>query len=153
MIEAYLEEFKGVDGVELYLKVNYPSWHPIPGKPRQDLRDLVGSLRQKTGSKAAIVIDEDMGTRTGVVHLIDSCNVYISTDTASTSPISEARVRQRLVIIPDGLGIGRIGVCIAVDPHAKSELTQEMLQYQPHHKGAFMPRLHVEDVRRAMRSA
>ena len=52
-----------------------------------------------------------------------------------------------------GLGLGRVGVCIAVDPHAKSELTQEMLLYQPHHKGAFMPQLHVKDVRLAMRSA
>ncbi|MGO9021210.1 MAG: glycosyltransferase family 4 protein [Syntrophobacteraceae bacterium] len=153
LIEAYLEEFKGEHHVELYLKVNYPSWHPIPGKPRQDLLNLVGSLRQKTGSEAAIVIDENMGTRTGIVHLIDSCSVYISTDTASTSPISEARVRQRMVIIPDGLGLGRIGVCIAVDPHARSELSQEMLLYQPHHKGAFMPQLHVKDVRRAMRTA
>jgi glycosyltransferase involved in cell wall biosynthesis len=153
LIEAYLEEFKGNENVELYLKVNYPSWHPIPGKPKQDFHDLIASLRQKTSSEAAIVVDENMGTRTGIVHLIDSCNVYISTDTAPTSPISEARVRQRMVIIPEGLGLGRVGVCIAMDPHAKSELTQEMLLYQPHHKGAVMPQLYVGDVRRAMRSA
>ena len=153
LIEAYLAEFQGNENVELYLKVNYPSWHPIPGKPRQDLHNLVNSLRQRTGSEAKIIIDEDLGTRTGIVNLIDSSNVYISTDTAPTSPISEARVRQRMVIIPDGLGLGRVGVCIAVDPNAKSELTQEMLLYQPHHKGAFMPQLHVKDVRLAMRSA
>jgi glycosyltransferase involved in cell wall biosynthesis len=153
LIEAYLAEFKGNESVELYLKVNYPSWHPIPGKPRQDLHNLVNSLRQRTGSEAKIIIDENLGTRTGIVNLIDSCNVYISTDTASTSPISEARVRQRMVIIPDGLGLGKVGVCIAVDQHAKSQLTQEMLLYQPHHKGAFMPQLHVKDVRLAMRSA
>lgn len=153
LIEAYLEEFKGSESVELYLKVNYPSWHPVPGKARQDLHNLVSSLRRRTVSEAKIIIDENLGTRTGIVNLIDSCNVYISTDTASTSPISEARVRRRMVIIPDGLGLGRVGVCIAVDKDAKSELTQEMLLYQPHHKGAFMPQLHVKDVRFAMRSA
>jgi len=153
LIEAYLEEFKGNGSVELYLKVNYPSWHPVPGKPRQDFHNLVDALRKKTGSEAAIVIDEDLGTRSGIVRLIDSCNVYISTDTAATSPISEARVRHRLIIIPEGLGLGNVGVCIAVDPDAKTPITEEMLLYQPHHKGASMPQLHVNDVRRAMRRA
>ena len=153
LIEAYLEEFKGNDGVELYLKVNYPSWHPIPGRPARDLRDLIDSLRRKTGSEAAIVIDEDMGTRIGILHLIDSCHVYVSTDTASTSPISEARVRRRVVVFPDGLGLGKFGVRIAVDPEAKTELTREMLLYQPHHKNSAMPGLHVADVRRALRTA
>ena len=82
LIEAYLEEFKEHENVELYLKVNYPSWHPVPGKPRQDLRDLVTSLRRKTGSLAPIIIDEELGNRSDIVRLIDSCNVYISTDTA-----------------------------------------------------------------------
>ena len=69
LIEAYLEEFKGNGNVELYLKVNYPSWHPIPGRPKQALHNLVSSLRQKAGSEAAIVIDEELGTRMGIVHL------------------------------------------------------------------------------------
>lgn len=156
LIEAYLEEFKGDENVELYLKVNYPSWHPVPGKPRQDLHELVGHLRRKTGSRAAIVLDEEIGTRKGIVHLIDNCNAYISTDTASTAPISEARVRQRMVIMPEGTGLvmpADYHVPIPVDPNAKFPLTQDMLLYQPHHKGAFMPQLYVEDVRSAMRCA
>jgi glycosyltransferase involved in cell wall biosynthesis/Flp pilus assembly protein TadD len=153
LIEAYLEEFKSDENVELYLKVNYPSWHPIPGKPRQDFHDLVSSLRQKTGSPARIVIDEDLGTRTGIVRLIDSCNAYVSTDTATTAPVSEARVRQRMVIIPEGLGLGMPpDQVISVDPNASFPLTEGMLLYQPHHKGASMPQLHVQDVRKAMRN-
>jgi len=156
LIGAYLEEFKGNSNVELYLKVNYPSWHPIPGRPRQDLLDLVGSLRRETGSEAAIIIDEDLGTRLGIVHLMDSCNAYVSTDTTSTAPISEARVRQRLLVMPEGIGLSvppELYSPIAVDPDAKFPLTEEMLLYQPHHRGAFMPRLHVRDVRQALRRA
>lgn len=156
LIEAYLEEFKGNGNVELYLKVNYPSWHPMPGKPRQDLLDLVDSLRRKTGSEETILIDEELGARSGILHLMDGCHAYVSTDTVSTAPMSEARVRQRMLICPEGLGLGLTDAMyspIAVDPDARFPLTQEMLQYQPHHKGAFMPQLHVKDVRRALRSA
>jgi|WetSurMetagenome_2_1015567.scaffolds.fasta_scaffold00092_33 GT2 family glycosyltransferase/glycosyltransferase involved in cell wall biosynthesis/tetratricopeptide (TPR) repeat protein len=153
LIEAYLEEFGDNGNVELYLKVNYPSWHPVPGKPRQDLHELINSLRLKTGSEAAIIIDEDLGTRSSIVHLMDSCNVYVSTDTASTSPISEARVRQRMVVVPEDIGLGEIGVSIKVDPLAKGQISDDMLLYQPHHKGAFMPLLNVQDVRNALRCA
>jgi tetratricopeptide (TPR) repeat protein len=156
LIEAYLEEFKHNENVELYLKVNFPSWHPVPGKPRQDLFDLVASLRRMTGSEASIIVDEDIGTRKGIAQLIDSCNVYISTDTSLTAPINEARVRERMVIIPDDLGFGAPHdwfVPIRVDPNAKTPMTIEMLSYQPYHKGAFMPLLHGEDVRRALREA
>jgi glycosyltransferase involved in cell wall biosynthesis/tetratricopeptide (TPR) repeat protein len=156
LIEAYLEEFRGESSVELYLKVNFPSWHPIPGRPRQDLYELVRSLQAKTGSSAAIRIDEELGTRRGIVDLMDSCSTYVSTDTASTAPISEARARQRLVIAPEGLGLDGFSDCsvvIPVDPDAKTQLTPEMLLYQPHHKGTAMPMLHVHDVRAALRRA
>ncbi|MGC9196056.1 MAG: glycosyltransferase [Syntrophobacteraceae bacterium] len=154
LIEAYLEEFRQTDNVELYLKVNYPFWHPMPGKPRQDLLALISSLRKKTRSEAKIIVDEDLGTRTGILNLIDSCNAYISTDTAATAPISEARVRQRMVIIPEDLNLGEIGIQISIDPGAgKIPLTREMLLYEPNHKGGFLPRLHVKDVRSAMRRA
>jgi len=153
LIEAYLEEFKDNENVELYLKVNYPSWHPVPGKPRQDLCELINSLRLKTGSQTPITADEELGTRAGILRLMDSCNVYVSTDTAATAPIAEARVRRRQVILPDGLGLGDTFVTIPVDPHARFPLTQDMLQYQPHHKDAFMPRLYVKDVRSALHRA
>jgi glycosyltransferase involved in cell wall biosynthesis len=156
LIEAYLEEFHGDKNVELYLKVNYPSWHPVPGKPRLDLLNLVEALRRKTGSEAAIIIDEDLGTRHGIVRLIDSCNVYVSTDTAHTAPVSEAIVRERLTIFPAGLGVylpDTHFISIPADPAAKTPLTPEMLLYQPHHRDTFMPRLQVSDVRNAMRRA
>ncbi|MBI5579455.1 MAG: glycosyltransferase [Deltaproteobacteria bacterium] len=155
LIEAYLEEFKRTENVELYLKVNYPLWHPVPGKPRQDLLDLVASLRRKTGSEASIILDEDFGTRSGIARLIDSCNAYVSTDTASTAPVGEARVRQRMVILPEGVldMSPECYVAIPIDPHARIPLTQEMLLYQPNHKGSSMPLLHVQDVRNAMRRA
>ncbi|MDR3570179.1 MAG: glycosyltransferase [Syntrophobacteraceae bacterium] len=158
LIEAFFEEFRSEENVELYFKVNYPFWHPVPGKPGEDLHELVATLRRKTGSQAPVVIDEELGTRAGIVRLMDSCNVYVSTDTAATAPISEARARRRMVIAPEGVG-SVLGLepdhyfGIAEDPDAKFILTEQMLQYQPHHKGAFMPRLHVGDVRDAMRRA
>ncbi len=163
LIEAYLEEFKGNDGVELFFKVNYPSWHPQPGKPRRDLLGLVENLRQKTGSDAAITINDDLGRRMDIVKLMDSCSAYISTDTCPTAPISEAWARQRMIIMADGLGYFQTTsgnelptepyIGIAVDPDARYELTKDMLMYQPHHKDTFMPKLHVKDVRTAMRRA
>ncbi len=69
LIEAFLAEFREEESAELYLKVNYPSWHPVPGQPQRDLRQLIQSLRQKTGSKARIVIDEELGTR------LDICRI------------------------------------------------------------------------------
>ncbi len=155
LVEAYLEEFNGNEKVELCLKVNYPSWHPVPGKPREDLHNLISHLRQRTASAAKVTIDEDLGTRTGILHLIDSCNVYVSTDTASTAPVSEARVRRRMVVLPEDLGLmpAECYVPIPVDPNSKVPLTQDILLYQPHHKGTFMPQLHVGDVRKAMRCA
>jgi len=154
LVEAYLEEFKADANVELYLKVNYPTWHPVPEKPRQDLFNLIESLRLKTGSSAAIRVDEELGTRMDIVRVIDSCNAYVSTDTAPTAPISEARARERFLVMPEGLGLQMPADWyspIAVDPNCKTALTPEMLFYQPHHKEAFMPGLHVEDVRRALR--
>ena len=155
LIEAYLEEFNSSDNVELYLKVNYPSWHPVPGKPKQDLYELVKALRNKTCSKARIIVDEDIGTRLGIVKLIDSCNVYVSTDTALTAPVAEAAVRRRMVIIPENLTNmpSECYIAIPIDPHAKILLTQEMLMYQPNHRGSSMPLLHVSDVRKALRRA
>ena len=154
LIEAYLEEFGHVENVELYLKANYPFWHPVRGKPRQDLLELIGAMRKKTRSEAAIILDDELGARTDIVNLVDSCNAYISTDTAPTVPISEARARRRLVIIPEDFKYGEIGISIPVDPGAgKVRLTREMLLYEPNHKGGSLPRLHVRDVREAMRRA
>jgi len=155
LIEAFLEEFKGTHDVELYLKVTYPSWHPKPGKPRKDLFDLIDSLKTKTNSKAPIIIDEELDTRLGILKLIDSCNTYISTDTAPTAPVSESTARQRMVIVPTGLvnWPPNTALEIPVDPEARKPITQDILEYQPHHSGLFMPVLHVKDVRRSMRQA
>ncbi|MGC8490166.1 MAG: glycosyltransferase [Syntrophobacteraceae bacterium] len=155
LVEAYLEEFREDREVELYLKVNYPSWHPVPGKPRQDLHDLIDSLRQKTGSDAAIILDEDLGTRLGVVRLLDSCNVYVSTDTAHTAPVGEAILRERLTVFPSGVLAFPESCYIPIpnDPAARAPLSPEMLLYQPHHKDALMPRLDLADVRSSLRRA
>ena len=156
LIEAYLSEFTSDDGTELYLKVSYPCWHPTPGKPKEDLTNLICTLRKKTGSDATITIDEELGTRSGILNLIDSCHAYASTDTCPTAPISEARVRNRVLVMPEDLG-QRLGIhndwyiSINVDKNAKFAITREMLQYQPHHK--FMPKLDLKDVRKALRRA
>lgn len=155
LIAAYLSEFKADDNVELYLKVSFPSWHPIVDQPKRDLLNMIDLLRQKTCSDAKITLDEDIGTRLGILNLVDSCNAYVSTDTAPTAPISEARVRKRLLIVPEGffqnLDNGHIG--IKVDPSQTAPMTREMLFYQPNHKGSSMPLIDHRNVRRALRLA
>jgi len=155
LIKAYLEEFKHEPNVELYLKVNYPSWHPVPGKPQKDLYDMITGLRLETGSDVPIIIDDDLGTRRGILDLIDSCNVYVSTDTVSTGPVTEARVRHRLVVVPSEIKMMPKEYYIGIDsdPEYKTLLTQEMLIYQPHHRNAWLPLLKIDDVRKALRDA
>ncbi len=157
LIEAYLAEFKDTSNVELCLKVNYPSWHPVPGQPQKDLRQLIESLRARTGSQAQILLDESLDTRLGICRLIDSCEVYVSTDTCSTAPVGEAFARGRITVIPDGHGAA-LPYCestfvIPVDPKFTRPISEQELLYQPHHRGRQMPLLHVEDVRRTLRAA
>jgi len=155
LIEAFLEEFQDEENVELYLKVNYPIWHPIPGKPKEELHRLIEKLKDKVNSKAAIILDEELGTRLELLELFDSCNTYVSTDTVPTAPIAEARVRNRLVIMPAGVEPDKseMQIEIAVDPDTKIKLTKEMLAYQHQQKGDTMPTLRVNDVRSALRKA
>jgi glycosyltransferase involved in cell wall biosynthesis/tetratricopeptide (TPR) repeat protein len=157
LIEAYLTEFKDTANTELYLKVNYPSWHPVPGQPQRDLRNLIESLRTRTGSSAAIKLDDGLDTRQGICRLIDSCDAYVSTDTSITAPVGEAFVRGKIAIIPDGYGAAlpycEGAVIIPVDPNLKKPITPEMLPYQPHHQGKQMPLLRLQDVRQALRAA
>ncbi len=155
LIQAYLEEFKEEKNVELYLKVSYPPWHPVPGRPQKDLKDLIETCRKNTGSNAGIIIDETLGKRTEILHLMDSCHAYVSTDTAPTAPLGEARIRQRLIIAPQGFDVmpGEFFIGISEDGNRKVRMTPEMLQYQPNHKGGVMPVLRVTDVRAALRKA
>ncbi|HEY4246637.1 MAG TPA: glycosyltransferase [Lacunisphaera sp.] len=157
LIEAFLTEFKDTPDVELYLKVNYPSWHPEPGQPPKDLRRLIETLREKTGSNTSIILDEDLGTRTDICRLIDNCDAYASTDTTLTAPVGEAFVRGKITVIPDGYGAAlpycEGALVIPVDPKLSRPMTEEMLKYQPHHRGREMPLLRTDDVRRALRSA
>ena len=157
LIEAFLTEFRDTAGVELFLKVNYPTWHPVPGQPQRDLRCLIEALREKTSSRAAIILDETLGTRLGICQLIDSCDVYVSTDTSVTAPVGEAFVRGKIAVIPDGYGAtlpySQGSVIIPVDPKLAQPMTEEMLQYQPHHRGKQMPLLRLDDVRKALRAS
>ncbi len=155
LIEAFFQEFKDSPNVELYLKVNYPQWHPVPGKPQNDLLNLVATLKQKTRSTASLIIDDDLGTRLEVLNLIDRSNVYISTDTALTAPVFESIARQRLVIVPKGFVSWPPDTVIEipVDPNEKKPITKDILEYQPYQFGQWMPMLHVKDVQQAMRQA
>jgi len=157
LIEAFLAEFAGDETVELYLKVNFPCWHPVPDQPKRDLLELIERLRAQTGSQARIVVDDALGTRRQICELVDACQVYVSTDTAITAPVGEAFVRSRVVVLPDGLG-AKLPLCgstfvIPVDPALQRPITDSELQYQPHHRGQQMPLLRVEDLRRALRTS
>jgi len=156
LIEAYLKEFKHKENIELYLKVSYPSWHPIPGQPELDLQNLITSLRLKTHSDASIVVDCKLGTRKELLELFDNCHAYVSTDTSPTAPVAEARARKRLVITSCGIHSLEDGVThirIKVDPEAKIPVTEEMSRYKHYHKGELMPQLHPIDVQHALRKA
>lgn len=156
MIEAFLTEFSQEENVELYIKVNYPSWHPVPGQPQRDLQQLIAAQQEKTQSRAKVIVDEELGSRQSICRIVDSCHAYVSTDTTSTAPLSEALVRGKIAVVPDGYGArlpDQSIITIPVDPRLKGPITPEMLLYQPHHKGQEMPLLRVDDVRRAMRQA
>lgn len=156
LIEGYLTEFKNNENVELYLKVSYPVWHPIPGKPKEELHNLIKNLRIKTNSEAKIIVDEELGTRLDLIKLIDSCNTYVSADTTPTAPVSEARARNRLVIVPHGINYVEndlIQLEIRVDPNVKMALTDDMLLYGHQQKGDLLPVLFVEEVRKTLRDA
>ena len=157
LIEAYLQEFKGVENVELYLKVSYPSWHPVPTQPKQDLQELIHRLRSSTGSGARILIDEVLDTRLGICRLIDSCDVYVSTDTTSTAPVGEAFARGRVAVFPDGYGVALpcadAAFLIPVERGYSRPMADAELLYQPHHRGKQMPLLRVDDVRYTLRRA
>ncbi len=157
LIEAYLREFNGQDDVELYLKVNYPSWHPTPDQPQRDLRELIERLRRTTGSAAPIRVDESRDTRLGICRLMDSCDAFVSCDTAITAPVGEVFVREKVAVIPEGYGMNlpmsKSVFAIPVNPRLNRPLTEAELLYQPHHRNQPMPLLVVADVRRALRSA
>jgi len=156
LIEAFLLEFRDTPGVELVLKANYPSWHPVAGKPQRDLRELIDGLKARTDSRAEVHLDDSLGTRLGICRLIDSCDFYVSTDTTSTAPISEAHVRGKLTILPESYGhhFGAVaGLYIPEDPGNSMPMTESMLEYQPHHRGTSMPLLRVEDLRSVLRAA
>src|SRR5262249_33551646 len=88
LIRAFFEEFQNETDAELYLKMSYPSWHPVPGKPKKDLQQLIDRLRQQTGSRARVTVDESLGTRLALARLIDSCDAYVSPDTTHTAPVT-----------------------------------------------------------------
>lgn len=155
LIEAFLEEFNDDPDIELYLKVTYPNWHPIEGRPKKDLSSLVENLKKKTSSKAQIIIDDNLGTRTDLINLIDSCNAYVSTDTSLTAPVAEAGIRNRIVILPDSFEIydetDHIGINCAKEENIL--LTEEMLLYLPEHKGEKLSSINKDEIRKSLRKA
>ena len=116
---------------------------------------MIDDLRLQTQSNAKIIIDDDTGTRLGILKLVDSCNAYVSTDTALTATVSEALVRQRLLIVPDTFLLNPDNgyIQIPTDSYKSVPITKEMLLYQPNHKGATIPILNHQDVRLALRQA
>lgn len=166
LIQAFLEEWKGDDRAELYLRVNYPHWHPIPGRPRRDLADLIDRLRRQTGSAAKIIVDEALGTRLDIARLMDSCGAYISLDVSASSPLSEAVFRRKLVVAgadiwsandameDDTLALlPEHAILIPADSNERVVVEGELLQYLPPYKGVSWPKLRVETVRAALRQA
>lgn len=160
LIHAYLEEFKDDNEVELYLRVNYPNWHPIPGKPRCDLSELISKLRSQTKSKAKIVIDDALGTRLDIMRLMDSCDVYASTDVGGAAPIVEATFRRSVIVVTDVYKHGDIlslppesAIFIPESNAEKIVVQNEMLHYLPQYKGVCWPKVNVKAVREALRRA
>ncbi len=154
LIQAFFEEFADADSAELYLKITYPAWHPVVEKPKHDLNELIERFRRQTGSKARVIVDETMGTRQELARLFDSCDFYVSPDTSSTAPVSEALFRGRLGIITDGWNVELPPEMIVVKNSARQvQVTPEMADYMPHHRGGSFPALEVADLRAALRQA
>jgi hypothetical protein len=105
------------------------SWHPLPGKPRRDLHELIERLRRQTGSNAAIVLDEEEGTRRDVASIIDRCDMYVSADTTITAPVAEAIVRLRPVIISDGWGFDLSDQVIVIPNSEGKRTTPSMVAF------------------------
>ncbi len=159
LIRSYLEEFEGNTDVELYLRVNYPLWHPVPGKPKSDLLSLLEKSRSETGSDATVVIDESLGTRSDIMRLIDNCDAYVSTDIAFAAPIAEAILRRKLVVAADAWDTDRSllssenTITIISSNEDKIVVDGEMLHYLPQFEGVTWPKLEINQVRIALRRA
>ncbi|KAB0577388.1 glycosyltransferase [Ideonella dechloratans] len=158
LFEAFLQEFADEPKAELHVKVNYPSWHPVPGQPQRDLQAILARACEAHPSQARIFIDDALGTRLDICRLIDRSHYYVSTDTAVTAPVGEALIRGKRIIVAHSVGSTLLGMDAALitideDPRHSQPITPEILAYQPHHKEASMPLLHVADVRAALRRA
>ena len=157
LIEAYLVEFRDHPDAELYLKVNYPAWHPIPNGPKNDLLELIKSLRIKTQSEATITIDEDLGTRMDIMGLLDSADLYISCDVAYTATSIEAICRYVPVAVvakvyKDSPTILENAFRIeSLSEHI--EVKGNMLLYLPQYGGVSWPGLSLESIRAVLESA
>ncbi len=161
LIQAYLEEFKGNSGTELYLRVNYPNWHPVKGQPERDLSSLMKALRVQTKSDARIVIDDALGTRLDILRLMDSCDSYVSCDVSGATPIAEAAFRRKLIIAPaewngpeDNLSLRQENAILIPSGNGGTISVQgDMLNYLPQYQGVSWPRLDVSLIRQALREA
>jgi GT2 family glycosyltransferase/acetyltransferase-like isoleucine patch superfamily enzyme/2-polyprenyl-3-methyl-5-hydroxy-6-metoxy-1,4-benzoquinol methylase/predicted Zn-dependent protease len=161
LIQAYLEEFKGRSDTELYLRVNYPNWHPIKGQPERDLSNLIETLRTQTQSEAKIIIDEKLDTRLDILRLIDSCDAYVSCDVSGATPIAEAAFRRKLIIASvewndpeNNLSLQREDAIIIPSGNIGTISVQgDMLNYLPQYQGVSWPRLDIQLTRQALREA
>ena len=156
LFEAFYQEFVEEPNVELYVKVNYPAWHPVPGQPRKDLLALLEKARKNYPSAAKIILDEEVGTRKELCAIIDSSSCYISTDVMANAPTSESLVRGRHVIVPKsqaGNYPPNAVTIIEEDPDYIKLIDQEIRAYQPHITGTHRPLLRTTDIRKALRSA
>lgn len=159
LIEAFFQEFRDNDKVELYLRVNYPAWHPVQDGPKKDLENLIGSLRQKTNSKAKIVVDETLGTRLGIMELIDSADIYVSTDVAATATLIESICRRVPVILVEKVWKDSkkiLEYSIPIKSGSKQEsitVKGEMLKYLPQYDGVEWPRLSIREIRKALQKS
>jgi|GEM_PF-4427883 len=159
LIQAYLEEFKENSETELYLRVNYPNWHPVKEQPERDLSNLIKTLRIQTQSDAKIVIDDALGTRLDILRLMDSCDAYVSCDVSGATPIAEAAFRRKLIIAPaewnvpeDNLSLRRENAILIQSGNAGTiSVEGDMLNYLPQYQGVSWPRLDISLTRQALR--
>lgn len=159
LIEAFLKEFRSNDQVELYLRVNYPTWHPVPGKPKQDLIDLITTLRKQTDSQAKITIDESLGSRMELMETYDNADVYVSADVAGTASVWEAIYRRTPLVLVEEVyqsSFELLKNVFLIKPGAGTEkitVEGEMLNYLPQYRGVQWSRLNIDEIQSALRQA
>lgn len=159
LLRAFCRAFPGPNEAELVFKVNYPHWHPNPDHPRAELLGLIEKAKHASGNyQANIILDENLGTRSGLANLICQSDYIVNTDSSATQGLVEALLLDRPVIT-GGSHRAIFDCSTSLSPpvlffNDKSDkrifINDEITKYQPHHKGMHMPGIEENEIKKTL---